>query len=138
MHRRDTDGGGRGGGMRGGGGRDRYDGRGSNSRNGNNQEYGGWDDRRSQQQQQQQQQQPQEVTFTVPSGKCGVIIGRGMCDSTINEETCCLGGGTHCLKNIFSVHWNSIQYIGNKSKFVETKKVNLILSNVLDIFHYEQ
>lgn len=78
VHRRDTDGGGRGGGMRGGGGRDRYDGRGSNSRNGNNQEYGGWDDRRSQQQQQQQQQQPQEVTFTVPSGKCGVIIGRGM------------------------------------------------------------
>lgn len=52
-----------------GGGRDRYDSRGS-SRNGNNQEYGGWDDRRP-------QQAPQEVTFTVPSSKCGVIIGRG-------------------------------------------------------------
>lgn len=65
--RRDTDGGGRGGpGM--GRGRDRYENRGGN-RNGN-QEFGGWDDRR-------QQQAPQEVTFTVPSSKCGVIIGRG-------------------------------------------------------------
>lgn len=73
VHRRDTDGGrGGGGGPMRGGGRDRYDSRGS-SRNGNNQEYGGWDDRRPQ----QQNQQPQEVTFTVPSGKCGVIIGRG-------------------------------------------------------------
>lgn len=49
-------------------GRERYDSR-SSSRS-NNQDYGGWEDRRS-------QQQPQEVTFTVPSSKCGVIIGRG-------------------------------------------------------------
>lgn len=71
VHRRDTDGnGGRGGPNGGGRGRDRFDNRGGN-RNGGNQEYGGWDDRR-------QQQQPQEVTFSVPSSKCGVIIGRGM------------------------------------------------------------
>lgn len=61
------------------GGRERFDNRGN--RNGN-QEFSGWDDRRNQQQQQpppqQQQQQSQEVTFTVPSAKCGVIIGRGM------------------------------------------------------------
>lgn len=72
VHRRDTDGngGGRGGPNGGGRGRDRFDNRGGN-RNGGNQDYGGWDDRRP-------QQPPQEVTFTVPSSKCGVIIGRGM------------------------------------------------------------
>lgn len=54
----------------GGRGNERYDNR-NNNRNGNgNQEFGGWDDRR-------QQQPPQEVTFTVPANKCGVIIGRG-------------------------------------------------------------
>lgn len=61
-------GGGRGG--RGGGG-DRFD---RGNRNGG-QDYGGgsnqWDDRRG------PQQPPQEVSFTVPSNKCGVIIGRG-------------------------------------------------------------
>lgn len=80
VHRRDTDGNGSSGGgvgLRGsgpggpGGGRnrDRYDNRGNN-RNGGSQDYGGWDDRRP-------QQPAQEVTFTVPSTKCGVIIGRG-------------------------------------------------------------
>lgn len=62
----------RGGGNRnnsGRGGNERYDNR--NNRNGNsNQEYGGWDERRP-------QQPPQEVTFSVPASKCGVIIGRG-------------------------------------------------------------
>lgn len=69
MHRRDADG--RGGpGMGGRGGRERYDSRGSNRNGSGNQDYGGWDERRP-------QQPPQEVTFTVPSSKCGVIIGRG-------------------------------------------------------------
>lgn len=82
VQRRDTDGNGNGSSGSGGGGsmrgglggsgggrnRDRYDNRG-NSRN-TNQDYGGWDDRRP-------QQPAQEVTFTVPSTKCGVIIGRG-------------------------------------------------------------
>ncbi|XP_018319791.1 far upstream element-binding protein 1 isoform X2 [Agrilus planipennis] len=76
-------GGGGGGGGRGG--RERFDGRGGN-RNGGGQEYGGgWDDRRP-------PQQPQEVTFTVPSNKCGIIIGRGgETIKQINQQS-----GAHC------------------------------------------
>ncbi|XP_049818371.1 far upstream element-binding protein 3 isoform X3 [Aethina tumida] len=81
VHHRDNDGGGggagRGHGGRGRGGRGGSGGRGSDgydrgNRNGGG-EYGGgapWDDR-------QQGPPQQEVTFTVPSSKCGVIIGRG-------------------------------------------------------------
>ncbi|XP_022912976.2 far upstream element-binding protein 1 isoform X2 [Onthophagus taurus] len=89
VHRRDTDGNGGGGGRGSGsgrGGRERYDNR-QNNRN-NNQDYGGgngWDDRR-------QQQPAQEVTFTVPSSKCGVIIGRGgETIKHINQQS-----GAHC------------------------------------------
>lgn len=71
-------------------GRDRFDNRGS--RNGN-QEYGGggggggWGEERR-----PQQQQPQEVTFVVPSSKCGVIIGRGgETIKQINQQS-----GAHC------------------------------------------
>ncbi|KAJ8923975.1 hypothetical protein NQ315_006751 [Exocentrus adspersus] len=81
VHQRDNGdggggGGGRPGGMRGGarggrgGGGDRFD---RGNRNGG-QDYGGgnqWDDRRG------PQQPTQEVSFIVPSNKCGVIIGRG-------------------------------------------------------------
>ncbi|KAK4884682.1 hypothetical protein RN001_000953 [Aquatica leii] len=80
-----------GGGNRGGRGRDRFDNRGNR---GGNQEFSGWnDERRPQQQQQQpQQQQPQEVTFVVPSSKCGVIIGRGgETIKQINQQS-----GAHC------------------------------------------
>ncbi|KAF5269826.1 hypothetical protein FQR65_LT05872 [Abscondita terminalis] len=77
------------GGNRGGRGRDRFDNR--NNRSGN-QEFSGWTDDRRPQQQQQQQQQPQEVTFVVPSSKCGVIIGRGgETIKQINQQS-----GAHC------------------------------------------
>ncbi|XP_044263503.1 far upstream element-binding protein 1 isoform X2 [Tribolium madens] len=84
VHRRDGgDGPGQGRGRGRGG--DRYDSRGGSSRNGGGQEYGGWDDRR-------QQQPPQEVTFVVPSSKCGVIIGRGgETIKQINQQS-----GAHC------------------------------------------
>lgn len=84
MLRRDDGSGGGGRGMGGRGGPNRYDNRGSN-RNGDYGGNGGWDDRR-------QQQHPQEVTFSVPSSKCGVIIGRGgETIKTINQQS-----GAHC------------------------------------------